>query len=248
MSVTARDIIQGAFEQVRVYAPGETALNADVARAFDVLNSMLDSWSNESLSCYAILEQTGNLHVGITQYTIGIGGTFNMTRPLRLIDGPGAAYILDTNNDKYPIDVVPRDEWNMISQPNVNADLPTTLFYDPQFPLGVINIWPAPNIAYPLFFDSYLQLSEFTSLVSPISFPPGYKKAIQDNLALELSDYFPNAKITQRLIQAAGISKGNIKRTNIRPVRAEYDPELVSKATGTYNIYNDSAGGGTRGG
>lgn len=237
---SARDIIQGALEQVQVYAPGETALGADIARGFDVLNSMLDSWSNESLMCYAILEQSCPLTPGTYQYTIGSGGTVNLTRPLRLIEGPGAAYILDSNGYKYDLEVVSRDKWNLIGQiNNIDSDVPTQLFYDPQYPLGILNFWPVPNIGYTAYFDSYLQLSEFTNLQSSLSLPTGYKKAIQDNLAIELSQYFPQANVTKALVNAAMMSKASIKRTNLRPNLAYFDPEIVSKAQGTYNIYTD---------
>ena len=40
-------------------------------------------------------------------------GDFNMTRPIRIIDGPGTAYIRDSNNNDYAVDVVPQDKWNM---------------------------------------------------------------------------------------------------------------------------------------
>lgn len=237
---TARDLITGALTQIQVYAFGEQVANVDIAGGLDVVNSMLDSWSNESLTCYAILEQTGTILPGISSYTIGPGGDFDMTRPLKILDGPGRAYLLDENGDKYPIDVVTQDQWNLITQPNTNSDLPSTLFYDPQFPLGIINIYPEPYQSFPLFWDSYLQLAEFSSLSTLLSFPPGYRKAIQDNLAIELAPYFPSAQITPALVKAAKQSKANVKRTNIRPTVAVYDPEIVAKARGTWDIFTNS--------
>ncbi len=237
---TARDLIQGALERIQVYAPGEQASNPDIARGFSELNSMLDSWSNENLTCYAILEQTGTIQPGVSSYTIGPGGAFNMTRPLRILDGPGRAYLLDQNGDKYPLDVVTQDQWNLITQPNTNSDLPSTLFYDPQFPLGIINIYPEPYESFPIFWDSYLQLGDLSSLSTSLSLPPGYEKAIRDNLAIELAPYFPTAQVTPALIQAASKSKANVKRTNIRPTVAAYDPEIVAKARGAWNIYTNS--------
>ena len=236
---TARDIITGALAQIQVYALGEQVTNADIATGFDVVNAMLDSWSNENLTCYAISEQTFNLQVGVSAYTIGSGGTVNLTRPLKIKNGPGCAYLLDQNGDKYPINVVTQDQWNLITQPNTDSDLPSTLFYDPQYPLGIINVYPAPYSTFPIYFDSYLQLTEFSSLSAVLSLPPGYKKAIQDNLAIELAPYFPSAKLTPALAKAASASKANVKRTNIRPTMAVYDPEIVSSPRGAWNIYTN---------
>lgn len=242
---TGRDLIQDALEMIRVYAPGETAADADMARGWSALNDMLDSWSNESLSCYTILEQSAFFVPGKTQYTIGLSGGADiaLTRPLRIIDDYGSAYVLDNNQNRYPMDVVGRAYWNMITTSLlVDSNVPDKLFYDPQYPLGVINIWPTPNISYQFFWDSYLQLGEFTNLSTAFSFPPGYKLAITSNLARTLAIYFPNAVLSPNLVDTASTSKANIKRTNMRQQIAIYEPEIVARGSATYNIYRDSYG------
>lgn len=240
---TARDIIQGALEQIRVYSPAEQASDPDIARGFVVLNDMLDSWSNENLACYAILEQSCPLVPGQQQYTIGPGGNVNGTRPLKLINTPGSAYIQDPNGQNYPLDVIEKDFWNLIGNRSsiVTANVPNTLYYDSQYPLGFLNFYPVPNQGgYTAYFDSWLQLTDFGTLSTAMSFPPGYKKAIQDNLAIELEVYFPMAVITPALMRAAAMSKGNIKRTNQKEVIALYDAEIVAKPSqSSYNIYTD---------
>lgn len=239
---TALDMITDSLFQLRVYAPGEPLSAADAALGLKSLNDMLDSWSNETLSCYTILEQSIQMVVGQQQYTVGPGGNLNGTRPLKIIDGPGAAYIMDTNNNRYPVNVVPRDKWNEIGSPKVNSNVPDTLFYDPKFPLGILNLFPVPNIGWTLFFDSYLQLVEFAGLTTQISLPPGYVEAIQTNLAVKLKRYFKSAQMDPDLLMAAREAKGNIKRTNLRENIAEYDGEIVARADGSYNIYTDRTG------
>ena len=234
---TAQDIIQDALEMLGVYAAGETMSNADAQRGLTRLNNMLDSWSNESLSCYAIIEQTGTLQVGVSRYTIGSGGTFNMTRPLKINLGPGAATFQDSNNNNFDIEVVTQDQWNLIGNRAVTSNIPDTLFYDPQYPLGVINIFPVPNIGGTLLWDSYLQLTDFTSLTTVLSLPPGYELAIKTNLAVHMKPYFTGTTLDPEVKEQARESKANVKRTNIRPQQASYDPEIVSSVQPTYNIY-----------
>jgi len=240
---SALDLISGAFQAVRVYAPGEQLLNPDAAQGFTLLNQMIDSWSNESLTCYAIAEQSGVPAVGKTSYTIGLDPTadFNMRRPIKLITGPGAAYLMDTNNNRYPVQVIEQDRWNLIwNLVSVTSNLPDTIFYDPQFPLGIINIFPQPNTSgIRLFWDSYLQLTDFASVNGVVQLPPGYERAIQQNLALELEPYYPTAVISQLLRMQAAESKGNVKRSNVRPVIAVYDKELTRSGHPRYNIYSD---------
>ena len=69
-------------------------------------------------------------------------------------------------------------------------------------------------------------------------------KAIKDNLIIEAWKYYKQGDPTPGLIDAAGKSLGNIKRTNIKMSPSRYDSALQSKAGGGgYNIYTDSATG-----
>jgi hypothetical protein len=247
MAVTALDLITDALLGMGVYAPGEPLTAADSSFCLQRLNTMIDSWSNEALMTFAILEQSGTLIPGQWQYTIGTGGNFNMTRPLRILASPGSCYVQDSNGNRYNLEVVPRDRWNLIGNiAKVTANFPNTLFYDPQYPLGIINVYPIPNVGWTLYFDSYLQLSEFAALTTAMSLPPGYQAAIQDNLTVELWRFFKpdGAQIPPSTLAIAARSKGNVKRTNMRENLANYDSELVSRANGSYNIYTGSYRGG----
>jgi hypothetical protein len=237
---TALDIIRSALEFIGVYAPGEVISDSDAQRGLVVLNDMLDSWSNESLSTFAILEQSLPLVVGQQAYTIGPGGNLNATRPIRLIDGPGAAYIMDTNLNRYPVDVVPKDKWNLIGLLATTSNIPDTIYYDNQNPLGILNVFPIPNISYTLFFDSYLQLADLAALTTAVSLPVGYNDAVKKCLGVELWPYFKTGEIGQSVLMLAAKAKGNVKRSNMRPVEAVFDPEIVSNAARTYNIYRDT--------
>lgn len=237
------DIATDAFQKIGYYALGETIDDADAQLALRVGNDMLDSWSNESLTCFAILEQSVLMVPGIARYTIGPGGAINGPRPIRLIGGPGSAYLMDTNGNKYGVEVVPQDRWNMVTSNSlVDANVPIYIFYDPQNPLGIINVWPVPNIGWTLYFDSYLQLIDFGNIDSPLSFPPGYKKAIQDCLAVELWPYCFKSEVSSTVVELAMKSKGNIKRSNIRENVAIYDAGLISKSGQVYNVYTDQSG------
>lgn len=239
---TAQDIIQDAYEKIGVYAPGQTVNAADGARGLSSLNDMMDSWSNENLACFAIVEQSLTFVVGKASYTIGTtgGADVPLTRPIRLIEGLGAAYAMDTNQNQYQMDVITRAEWNQRGSRNTNSNFPSVLFYDNQFPLGVLNFDPIPNIGYQAFWDSYLQLSDFAGLTTTFSLPPGYKLAISSNLALALKMYFTEAVASQDLKNQAAESKRVVKISNRRLNKASYDAEVLSRAPGTWDIYTSS--------
>jgi hypothetical protein len=242
MSITAQDIIQTSLEQIGSYSPGEQVSAADMFRGLSQLNSMIDSWNLEYLICYAIYEQNVTLTVNKGSYTIGTGGDINQTRPLDILIKDGSSYILDNLGNTYPVTVVNQDYWNLIgNKQSPTSQIPDTLFYDPQYPLGVINVWPVPSAAYKLYWDSRLQISSFDSLTTQLSLPPGYQKALQDNLSIELWPFFYSGKqIDPLLLRSAMESKGNIKRTNIKISPSRYDPYIVARGSSSWNIYRDS--------
>lgn len=241
---TALDIITDAVIRIGVYAPGESITSADQAQCLSMLNDMVDGWSNDNLACYEITEQQGTLTPGQSAYTIGTSGgaTFNLPRPLRLVTGFGAAYTQDQNGNNYGIDVVERDRWNLIGNrtDQVQSDFPSTLFYDPQYPLGVLNFYPVPTQSYLVFWDSYLLFSEFAAINTAINLPQGYKDALQKNLASEIWPYFKSGEVSPTILRQAQLALAKVKRNNKRQATAVYDPEIVSKAVPTYNWYNDS--------
>ncbi len=242
MADTAQSVIQDCLEKLKVYAPGVTVNAADAARGLSCLNQMLDSWSNERLACFANLEQSFALVPGKQAYSIGPSGAPDITapRPLDILRGPGAAYLVDVNSNRFPVNVVNQDQWNQIGLLIQTSQLPDTLFYDPQFPLGILNVFPQPLIAYTMYFDARLQLADLTNLATAFSLPPGYIKAIKDNLSIDLWPYFKQGDPPAKMQDDASKSLAKVKRTNIRQSPAPYDSAIVSKATSSYNIFNDS--------
>ena len=240
---TAQDLIQAALEELGVYAPGETLTAADSSRGLWALNAMLDSWSNESLACFALQTYTLPLVVGKQSYTIGAGGDLSTNRPISLKYGPGAAFVTDATGNRYPVDVIPQDQWNQIGLLSSTSQIPTMLFYDPQYPLGVLNVFPVPTIQYGLTFEANLPFADFATLQTVMSLPPGYQDAIQHNLAIRLHPYFKNGPINPLLVELASTTKAAVKRSNLKLNVARYDAEIVSRGTPTYNIFRNSNNG-----
>lgn len=244
MADTALSIIKDAFQQGKIYAPGVTLTDADAELGLSVMNEMLDEWSNDSLACFANAEQALPLVIGQQQYTIGTSGGANIvaSRPLEVLKGQGAAYLVDSNTNRYPVNVVEQDQWNSIGRLTNTSDLPDTLFYNPQFPLGILNVFPVPLAAFTIFFDSRLQLANLSNLNSVFSLPPGYRAAIKSNLLVRLWPYFKQGDPPAIIIGLATHSLGAIKRTNMKNSPVMYDSAVVSKAKSSYNIYMDGVG------
>lgn len=244
-TTTALGIVTRAMKAIQALGSGETPSAAEASDGLDAFNAMLDSWSNEGLASYETLETSFTLTVGTSQYTCGAGGTASTTRPLSVEQ----AYIQDTGGNNYMMTILPRDKWNEIGNRSstITSQIPNVLFYDAQYPVGVINIFPTPLIAYTCFFDSRLQQVTFSTLTQSLSMPPGYERAYVSNLAMEMVllgfETTLDGKQLTLLANVASDSKKNIKTTNITEQIVDYDPMLVSRAKSTYNIYRDSGGG-----
>ena len=240
--LTAKDLVFGAYCMLGYYAPNESMNAYDAALGLQQLNLMLDSWSNESLMCYAILEQSFPLVPGKSSYTIGLNGgaDVNQQRPIRIIEGPGSAYLQDTNQNNYRVDVVTREQWNQIANRGntVVSDIPDTLFYDPQMPFGVINIWPNPTLGYTLFFDSFQQFTDVSNGAQVLTLPPGYGLATMSNLAVQLGPFLKNALVSEDVKKIARDSKAAVKRSNKRNNVAQFDKEITKAEQPNFNIYS----------
>jgi hypothetical protein len=238
---TAGDLLLAAYQQIGYYATSETMTGADTSRGLDQFNKLLDSWSNETSACFCITENSFPLVVNQISYTIGPGGNINVARPLKLIEGRGAAYVQDFEGNNTDVEIVTRQDWNSIGNrtTTTNSNTPDTIFYDPQMPLGIINVYPAPNIGYTMFFDSYSQLADVSNVATQLDLPPGYELALQSNLAVLLGTFVKNAPVSPDVKEIARETKAIIKRTNHRMNTVRFDPGVSTGNGGGYNIYTD---------
>lgn len=242
MALVGRGICQAALEMLQVYAPGETMSAADAARALECLNDMILSFSNESLVCFGNQIISFPLVVNQDVYTIGPGGDINVERPLQLRATYSSAYMLDQQDNKYMMDVVDEDTWNLRTTSVVTTNLPGTLWYNPKFPLAEINIWGKPTQGFTCVVTADQQLLQFATLQTAFDAPPGYELMLKANLAVYAKPFFKTKPLDTDVRNIASEAKANVKRTNIRTEIAVFDPEIVAKGNSTYNIRTDNAG------
>jgi hypothetical protein len=71
----AIDLVTRALKDVGAYAPGEIPDAADANDAFDMLNDLIDQWSNSTMMVPYITEIVFSIATNVYRYTIGNGGT-----------------------------------------------------------------------------------------------------------------------------------------------------------------------------
>jgi len=224
---TAYDIIHGALRKIGAIAVGETLAPEDSTTGLEQLNAMLDLWSTEHLAVFNNNEYLLQLQAGKSTYTIGMGGDFNIARPLRL---SGAYTRLQPAGQSvdYPCIEIDFTRYSRIGIKSQPGPWPKVMYYDTSFPLAQLNFWPVPsqNAEFHLWAD--MVFSQFANLTDTLSLPQGYMLALQTNLALLLAPEY-GTQPAPELVEMARATKKSIKALNATPTATStYDGVLIS--------------------
>jgi len=230
---TVGDIITSALSKVLVNNAQDTLSSADTQLAFDALGVLIDALGIERLACYALTTTAHPLTGGTGSYTIGTGGAFNVDRPAR-IQNAFVRVASGSNNVDYTVEIIPQSQWDSIRVKDI-AGIPRKLFYDTQYPLGTINLYPAPLLSsYTLYLNSYLPIANYTATTDAIDLPPGYARMLIYNLAVEIAPDF-GVNPDPMVMKIANESKRTLKRINTPDPVAAVDPAVASQR-GAWNI------------
>ena len=208
MATTVNDIIKRAMRIDGILGTAQTLDANDANDALVTLNQMLEQWSLEELMCYRYTTNLFNTSIDVASYTIGTGGTWvTGGRPTKI----DAAFIrIDTTDST--LDIVNNEQYQAIELKTLQG-IPTTLYYQPEYPLGKVYLYPVPDAVYPVGISQVQKFSAFASLSDPISLPPGYEAAIIFNLAIELSSEY--GKSVDAVTARKAIDyKASLKRKN----------------------------------
>lgn len=178
---TALDVITGAMRKTGQYTPGEAISAADANDALDVLNALFDSMSLEDKSTFFRNENIVTLTPGQLSYTVGVGGQINIQRPLRIAN----AYSRITTSNSFVdfrCEIVDEDQYASIGLKSQPGPWAKWLYYNAQFPLATLYLWPVPTQSVQFHFWTDMLLQS-VSLTTQLSLPQGYYNYLQFALA-----------------------------------------------------------------
>ena len=205
--------------------PGATAATDHLAS----LNSMLESWSLQRLFVYQVYDETVSWTSGQSSRTIGTGGNFSTTRPTRLEDG-----FTRISNIDYPYRSIAKHEYDSIANKTTQSSYPDVIYYDNTASLGVLYAYPVTNATVSIHLNTWKQLQSFSALTTAAALPPGYQRAIEYNLAIELQGEYPDLKLPDSVVRIAGQSLADLKRFNAPVIMS-----TIGLSRGRYNINAD---------
>ena len=243
MVFTVSDAITDALVRIGVGAAGETPSSEDMATGFQALNILTDGWGTERLTIPYIARTTATLTASQTSFTVGSGGDIDIVRPVFFTN----INYIDTSQSpelELPLSILTDDAWAGIHLKGLTSTLPTQAYYNPTYSgsFGTLYPWPVPTSAT-LEWAVYspVAVPEFSATTASIVLPPGYRRFIVTNLAVEIAPMF-NVEPSQSLIIQAIESKADIKRANIRPSDMSVDSGALVSRNYTSSYYRFLSG------
>lgn len=190
------------------------------------LNSFMEGLSIDRASVLSITQDNLALTAGTVSYTIGSGGAFNTTRPVKIVN----AFVRDSSNYDTPVDVIGQAAYNDIKIKSVGQTYPRCLYYDNAYAagLGTIYLYPAPQASLTLYINSYKQFSSFASVTTTLVLAPGYQRMIESNFAIDAA--LGLTSIAPELAKVARESKAAIAMLNLTETISQMDVGIVDSS------------------
>ena len=230
MADTAATIIASSFDKIGIATP-TTAQNTS---ALTSLNNMISLMGADFLPPY-ITRYSHALTIADAEYTIGSGGNFDTTRPLKI----ETAFLRDSSSYDHPLKIISSHDYNSIFSKSMTS-APEYLYYQPEYTLGKIILDSAPEQAYDLHLDMWVNFTEFAALSTSFALPAEYKAFFVYNLAISLAEDW-DRNVSKTLYAMAKESKDIVERLNASvkpPPIAKFDIPM-QQATCGYNTETD---------
>jgi len=207
MSETVNDIVLAALRLLKVKQSGETLTADEATDGRIAMNEILELWNNQSLMQPAKVQITQALSSNDGSYTFGTGGN-NSTRPLEIFK----AFIRQGNID-YQVNIISNDDYSNITYKSVTSSYPYNLYFRNSYPLSTIELYPVPSTnGLVLYLECRAALSTYDEGTDVVDLPPAYKKALKNQLAIDISPEYRNP--SEIVYENAREAIEWIKRTN----------------------------------
>lgn len=235
------DIITLALKNCGALGVGQTANATDVNDAAQMLNMMIGQWNRRRYLIYHLVEQSISC-TGAQSYSVGPGGDFSMSSRPAEINYAFARQVINSNPQQidYPIQILPSREDYALIQLKGLTSFPQWGWFDAQFPLGQLYVYPVISSQFELFIGYPEILTGVSSLVDSINLPPEYLEAILFNLSVTLAGIYqiqPNPV----LVAKAKAALETMRTVNAQVPRMSMPRGLIYPPR--YNVYSDNAGG-----
>lgn len=179
MQTTVLELIRAALNTTNVLFDGEDPDANTAKAALFQLNSMLDTWTADSLAVYAERNDLFTLVPGQAIYTVGPTGDWVMPRPVEIV----AAQTRISSTIEYPLQIVSNNEYNAIRVKGLTNSIQYVMGAQYGYPNAIVSFYPTPSTINPVRITSRIHFASLSNMTEIVDLPPGYQEAIVYNLA-----------------------------------------------------------------
>lgn len=196
LSYKVYDIVVDVLIETGALSPGEDPGGDEAQWVFRKVNNRVDTWQAKQFYVYGYAFNVYNLTPQANPVTIGPSGTAvfstnGQPRPVRI---ESAALLLQNTTDPGLVDlninIRDRQWWAAQQVKQIETNVPTDLYYNPNTPDGELNFWPVCNVYRQLRLEIWQTVSQFRSIQDPIggpegpgTLPQGYRNALMLTVA-----------------------------------------------------------------
>lgn len=183
----SRDLVEWSMRTAGVADEFQSVSSRGANDALLMLNAMIGQWSKKRYLVYH-LKDHAITSTGALYYTIGPGQDFDTDNPDRI----ESAYVRligtsDAQAIDYPLRIIPTyEDYNTITLKSLRT-WPSSVFYDSDYPIGRLYIWPKADTTFEIHITTKDQLQQFPNLDQDIVLPGEYMEALMWNLAGRLA-------------------------------------------------------------
>jgi hypothetical protein len=237
-SPTVNDLIVAALKLANILGVGQIASAEDMNDSLAAANRMLAQWNRQRWLVY-VLDTYSLTATGQTFYTVGPGGDFNTAaRPNRIEScyfrqpTGSSPYFVD-----YPVTIIEaREDYNALGIKGLQS-FPQYAFYESDYPLGKLYIWPIPPAIYTIFISVLHPLGSLDTLTQELALPPEYHDVFVFNLAVRLCVMY-GREASSQLIALAKSALSVLRRANAQVPLNKMPSDVLRR--GVYNPYSDT--------
>jgi hypothetical protein len=230
---TARDIIKAALRKIHVLGRGAPLNANDANEALDELNNMMASFSVEGAVTFQEIKETFSLQNNKEQYTVGSGQDFDTEAFTQIT----ACYVTQGSTD-YSVSSFDEKDYARIAQKTVGGSVPNIYYYDDNFPIANVFLYPVPSASTTITFYSRKPLASFANLDGSIDFPPQYRDMLIYNLAIRLASEYEKTPLPQVSELAASTKNAVIGQNRRNEYSISEISGLPAKGTAGYSEEN----------
>ena len=224
---SANTLIAAMYRKITVVAKGETPTASQLVDGLEGFNAILANLSALGVVVFANTLENFPLVIGTASYTIGEGGDFDTVRPNQVLGG----YIKDGGYD-YRVETIFEGPYRRLVNKTL-VERPRHMFYQPEYPLGIMNLYGTPDSAYDYHFWSSKPLTEITKPFDALVLPPEYRRMFIFNLAVDMAPEYGKA-IPPAVAMVARSSYRNVISLNASRKAAPADLDITYLNRGYY--------------